>query len=99
MKYYTFILLISLSCCEQRISNKSEKNITDKEIAISIAEKKWKEVYGTSTINQQKPFATEKKNDSIWIVQGTFPKPTIGGVAYAEVNVKTKKVIKYTHGE
>lgn len=26
-------------------------------------------------------------------------KPTIGGVAYAEVNIKTKKVINYTHGE
>jgi len=33
-------------------------------------------------------------------VHGSFPKPpVIGGVAYAEVNVKTKEVIKYTHGE
>ncbi|GEN66704.1 NTF2 fold immunity protein [Chryseobacterium rhizosphaerae] len=100
MKYYTFILLVSLSCCEQRISNKSEKNITDKEIAISVAEKKWKEVYGTSVINKQKPFVAERKNDSIWIVHGNFPKPpVIGGVAYAEVNIKTKEVVKYTHGE
>ncbi|WP_288447478.1 NTF2 fold immunity protein [uncultured Chryseobacterium sp.] len=100
MKYYTFILLVSLSCCEQRISNKSEKNITDKEIAISVAEKKWKEVYGKSVINKQKPFVAQRKNDSIWTVHGNFPKPSvIGGVAYAEVNIKTKEVVKYTHGE
>ncbi|MDH6251254.1 hypothetical protein M2347_000981 [Chryseobacterium sp. H1D6B] len=99
MRYYIFILLVSLFGCENRVPNKSGDYTTDKEIALNLAEKKWKEVYGKSSINKQKPFATEKKNDSIWIVHGTFPKPTIGGVAYAEVNVKTKKVIKYTHGE
>ncbi len=98
MRNYIFILLASLFSCENNVSNKSG-NLTDKEIALETAEKKWKEVYGKSSINRQKPFATEKKNDSIGIVHGTFPKPTIGGVAYAEVNVKTKKVIKYTHGE
>lgn len=100
MKYYTLILLVSFCCCEQIISNKSENNITDKEIAISVAEKKWKEVYGKSAINKQKPFVAERKNDSIWTVHGNFPKsPVIGGVAYAEVNIKTKEVAKYTHGE
>ncbi|KAB1232561.1 NTF2 fold immunity protein [Chryseobacterium viscerum] len=100
MKYYAFILLVYLSSCEKRISNKGEKIISNKEIAISIAEKKWKEVYDKSEIDKQKPFVAEKKNDSIWIVHGNFPSPmAIGGVAYAEVNIKTKKVIKYTHGE
>lgn len=42
MKYYSFILQLSLACCEQRISNKSENSITDKEIAISVAEKNGK---------------------------------------------------------
>ena len=93
MKYYIFILLVLFSCCKHTILNK-----TDKEIAIDIAKKRWIEVYGTS-INKQKPFVAEKKNDSIWIVQGTLSKDRIGGVAYAEVNLKTKKVIKYTHGE
>ncbi|MDP9961018.1 NTF2 fold immunity protein [Chryseobacterium lathyri] len=92
MKYYTFILFALFSCYEHRMS--------DKELALTIAEKKWKEIYGKSAINQQKPFVAEKKNDSIWIVHGNFPKPAvIGGVAYAEVNIKTKEVVKYTHGE
>ena len=99
MKYYLLIIFIILfSCCKTRVSNK-KNNSSDRDIALTIAEKKWKEVYGKSAINKQKPFATEKKNDSVWIVRGTFPKPTIGGVAYAEVNVKTQQVITYTHGE
>ncbi|WP_294206177.1 NTF2 fold immunity protein [uncultured Chryseobacterium sp.] len=99
MKYYIFILFASLFSCENTIANKGRNHITDKEVALTIAENKWKEVYGSSAINRQKPFVAEKQNDTIWIVHGTFPKPTIGGVAYAEVNVKTKKVVKYTHGE
>jgi len=39
------------------------------------------------------------KNDSIYIIKGSYPKDEITGVAYAEVNVKTKKVVYYTHGE
>jgi len=100
MKYYIFILLVlfSLFSCEHKTHNKEAGSIVDKELIISIAEKKWIEVYGKS-IEKQKPYAVKKKNDSIWIVHGTFSKPTIGGVAYAEVNIKTKQVIKYTHGE
>jgi len=97
MKYYFFILLFFLfSCCKNESLNTVK--LTDKEIAVSIAEQKFLSVYGKS-VNKQKPFIVEKKNDSIWIVHGRFPKPTIGGVAYAEVNIKAKKVIKYTHGE
>ncbi len=97
MKHYIFLSLAIISC-EHKNHNKKEGNITDKELIISIAEKKWIEVYGKS-VGKQKPYAVKKKNDSIWIVHGTFSKPTIGGVAYAEVNIKTKQVIRYTHGE
>ncbi|MBK1897503.1 NTF2 fold immunity protein [Chryseobacterium paridis] len=99
MKYYIFTLAALFSCTKHGISNKETSSITDKEIALTVAEKKWNEVYGKTAINKQKPFIAEKKNDSTWVVHGTFPKPTIGGVAYAEVNIKTQKVVSYTHGE
>jgi hypothetical protein len=100
MKHYFLILFIILfSCCKNESSDNKKIKGSDKEIALTIAEKTWKEAYGKSAINQQKPFVAEKKNDSIWIVHGTFPKPTIGGVAYAEINVKTQEVVTYTHGE
>ncbi|MFN1218828.1 NTF2 fold immunity protein [Chryseobacterium kwangjuense] len=99
MKNY-ILLFVLFSCCENRTINKSEIVGSDKEIALILAERKWNEVYGKSQISGQKPFVAEKKNDSIWIVHGTFPKSAaIGGVAYAEINVKTKEVIEYTHGE
>jgi len=88
------LLLLILVSCSKTIENSQ----TNEEIAISVAEKKWEQVYGNS-INKEKPFVATQKNDSIWIVHGTIPKPTIGGVAYAEVNVKTKEVIEYTHGK
>ncbi|KXH81142.1 NTF2 fold immunity protein [Chryseobacterium kwangjuense] len=98
MKNY-ILLFILFSCCENKTINKSEIVGSEKEIALILAERKWNEVYGKSQISGQKPFVAEKKNDSIWIVHGTFNKTGFGGVAYAEVNVKTQEVIEYTHGE
>ncbi len=96
---FLIVFLTIFSCSRNRTSGEKKIGISDQEIAVTAAEIKWKEVYGTSAINKQKPFVAEKKNDSIWIVRGTFPKPEIGGVAYAEVNVKKQKVITYTHGK
>lgn len=98
MKNY-ILLFILFSCCKNGSINKNEIVGSDKEIALILAERKWNEVYGKSAITKQKPFIVKQKNDSIWIVRGTYPKPTIGGVAYAEVNIKTKEVVKYTHGK
>jgi len=98
MKYlFLFLLLLLISC--NKAGNVYSEDNTDKDVAISAVEKVWKSVYGKSQINSQKPFVAEQKNDSIWIVHGTLSKPTIGGVAYARVNVKTKKVTEYSHGE
>ncbi|WP_223560439.1 NTF2 fold immunity protein [Chryseobacterium lathyri] len=98
MKNY-ILLFILFSCCKNGVINKSEIVGSDKEIALILAERKWNEIYGKSTISKQKPFIVKQKNDSIYTVRGSYPEDVIGGVAYAEINVKTKKVIKYTHGE
>lgn len=99
MRQFFFIILTTLLiCCQNGKLSKKEDINSDSNIAISLAEEKWIEIYGKS-VNEQKPFIAEKKNDSIWIVQGTLPKNRLGGVAYAEVNVKARKVVKYTHGK
>lgn len=61
MKYCILIALISVTSCKKSNTYKGEKTLTDKEIAISIAERKWKQIYGNSAINKQKPFVAEKK--------------------------------------
>ncbi len=95
MKHYLLLFFVILFSCGKQ----SEIIRTDKEVALHLAEKKWIKAYGRSEINGQKPFIAKKKNDSIWIVHGTFNKTGIGGVAYAEVNVKKQKIVTYTHGE
>ncbi|MEC3875551.1 NTF2 fold immunity protein [Chryseobacterium salviniae] len=94
-----FICVILVSCSKNRFLKPSEITGSDENIALILAENKWNEVYGKSTIKKEKPFRVQKKNDSIYIIKGSYPKDEITGVAYAEVNVKTRKVIKYTHGE
>lgn len=95
MKHYLLLFFIILFSC-----GKQSKIIgTDREVALNLAEKIWVKAYGRSEINSQKPFIAKQKNDSIWIVHGTFNKTEIGGIAYAEVNVKRQKIVIYTHGE
>ncbi|WP_066436981.1 NTF2 fold immunity protein [Chryseobacterium sp. CCH4-E10] len=96
MKHYLLIIFLILFSCSK---NKSKINGSDQDIAIKLAEEVWIKAYGKSEIKEQKPFVAKKKNDSIWVVHGTFNKTGFGGVAYAEVNVKKQKVITYTHGE
>jgi len=98
-KILYFICTILMSCSKNRPLKPTEITGSDENIALTLAENKWNEVYGESTMNKEKPFRIQKKNDNIYIIKGSYPKDEITGVAYAEVNVKTREVIKYTHGE
>lgn len=72
MKYCILIALISVTSCKKSNTYKGEKALTDKEIAISIAERKWKQVYGKSAINKQKPFVAEKKMTAFGLYREIF---------------------------
>ncbi|MCT4013848.1 hypothetical protein HZQ24_16025 [Elizabethkingia anophelis] len=90
---FCIAMLILYNC------NKSKHNTikTEQQIAINIAQTEWLKAYG-SNINNNKPFLSKKINDSIWIIEGTLHQD-MGGVPYAEVNIKTRKTIKITHGK
>lgn len=83
--------------CNNKIN--SNKNISDEDIALKIAEDKFNEVYGKDKIANEQPFKAKKINDSIWFVDGTLPKGYKGGVAYGKVDVKNKKFIKFSHSK
>lgn len=59
MKDYIFLAFAVLISCNKNDNTKSKETDIKKEV-ISIAEKKWIEVYGKS-VEKQKPFAVEKK--------------------------------------
>lgn len=58
--FLTFAVLISCNKTDNRGGNTKSKETDIKNEVISIAEKKWIEVYGKS-VEKQKPFAVEKK--------------------------------------
>lgn len=96
MKRYFFILLLLCISCEKNVPNKI---LSNEDLAIQIAEKKWNEVYGKETMSKEKPLKAKKINDSIYFVEGTFNSTGIGGVAFGEVDIKNKVILNYSHGK
>lgn len=69
--------------------------------ALEIAEKEFVSKFGKEVLNQ-KPFITERTNDS-WVIEGTFHCPEKqnckGGVARIEILAKDGSVLEVTHGK
>jgi hypothetical protein len=57
-------------------------------------------IYGKKVLDE-KPYHVTLKDDSIWIVEGTFHggDNQFGGVAYAEIQKKDCKILKIIHGK
>lgn len=100
-KYILFSLsAINLLCaCKANLPSTCIENPTK---AIEIAEKEWLKVYGNG-IYDKKPFVASLRKDSVWVVQGTFKQDSLlsrrGGVPYAEIDSKTCKILKISHGK
>ena len=71
--------------------------VPDKETAIKIAEAIWLPIYGEG-IYQRQPFEAKLKN-GIWIVEGSMPPDTKGGVPYIEIRKSDCKILKVEHGK
>jgi NTF2 fold immunity protein len=96
-----FILLLIINACNsnQPVINANQAYcLKNSEEAVSLAEKKWLEIYGVG-INDKKPFIAKLINDSIWVVEGSLSNFKNGGVPYAEINAINCKFIKITHGK
>ena len=72
--------------------------VPTKMTAVKIAEAVWLPIYGEE-IEQKKPFMARLQGDTIWIVEGSLPKGTLGGVPYIEIRKSDCKIIKVTHGK
>lgn len=92
------IIIISISSCKNKIELDKRYCSNNENSAIKIAEKEWLEIYGKGIYNKT-PFVATLKNDTIWIVEGTLPENSDGGVPYAEINAKTCEILKITHGK
>lgn len=72
--------------------------VPDAGTAIKIAVAVWEPIYGQEQISQQKPYTAVLVNGT-WIVEGTLPKLTLGGVAVAEIAKDDGRILRVSHGK
>jgi len=69
--------------------------VPNKTTAIKIAEAVWLPIYGES-IYKKRPYKVKLEN-GIWVVEGTLPLTSKGGVPYIEIQKKDGKILKVIH--
>jgi NTF2 fold immunity protein len=72
--------------------------VPDETTAIKIAVAVWEPVYGKEKIAEQAPYKAALKN-GVWLVTGSLPARTLGGVAIAEINKEDGMVLRVSHGK
>ena len=72
------------------------KTIDSEKEAISIAVKKWQSIYGKKQIQEQKPYFALTVGE-VWVVHGSLPPQTAGGVAWAVISKKDGAILGVTH--
>jgi len=71
--------------------------VPDEKTAVSIAKAIWLPVYGEEVL-KKKPFKAKLLN-GVWIVTGSLPKDTLGGVPIAEISKSDGRVNRMSHGK
>jgi hypothetical protein len=72
--------------------------VPDAVTAAKIAEAVWLPIYGKDRIEKQKPFKAELI-DETWHISGHLPEQRLGGVAIAEIDKRSGKILRVSHGE
>lgn len=80
-----------------KIINCDDCLVTQEETAIKIAEAILFERFSEKKIKEQKPYIVTVKNDSIWVLDGTFNKIGYGGTFHIEISSKNGEIIDVFH--
>lgn len=71
--------------------------VRDSQSALRIGEQVLVARYGRATIDSQKPLSASLRND-IWLVTGTLPSGTVGGVGEVEISSTDGRILRVSHG-
>ena len=71
--------------------------VPDEETAIKIAKAIWLPVFGDVINDDDYIYIAVLKNDSIWDVMGTFPRPTLGTGPHLEIRKRDCKILSINH--
>lgn len=93
------IAIIAVSVAGETKHNVGPKDslVPNAETAIKIAEAVWLPIYGDAIL-KKKPFKAHLTGD-VWIVEGTLPAESVGGVPIAEISKKDGKIVRIRHGQ
>lgn len=72
--------------------------VPDAKTAIRIAEAVWAPIYGTESIERQRPLNATFSN-GVWTVTGTLAPARKGGVALAEISKADGRILRVSHGK
>jgi hypothetical protein len=70
--------------------------VSNKEIAIKIAEPVLFNIYGEKNILKQKPYQVHLI-DSVWVINGTIPEDMVGGNFWILINKRDGKILRVIH--
>lgn len=79
------------------MSRPKDGYVPNAETAIKIAEAIWVPIFGDRVLSKR-PFKAVLKND-IWIVEGSLPAGSIGGVPHAEISKMSGEILRISHGQ
>ena len=75
-----------------------EGYVPNKEVAVKIATAIWGPIYGENKIKNEAPYNVEL-DKGIWTVTGSLPKGWKGGVALINIEKRSGKILRVSHGK
>jgi hypothetical protein len=70
--------------------------VPDAKTAVKIAVAVWEPIYGEEKIAGEKPYRARLTN-GVWVVEGSLPAGSVGGVAIAEIAKDDGKILRVIH--
>ena len=70
--------------------------VPNAEVAAKIAEAVWVPIFGARSVALKKPFLVTQTN-GIWLIRGTLPAGSLGGVPYAWIAKTNGAILKIWH--
>lgn len=93
--------VIALGGCASPATKHAYKPVSgyvpDEQTAIKIAVAVWEPIYGAAQIAEEKPYRARLDSRGVWIVEGSLPKYTPGGVAIAEIARDDGRILRVSH--
>jgi hypothetical protein len=88
-------ICLSLVLAGSGFAQRSE-SVPDSDAAIKIARAALIARFGANT-QMEEPLVARLKDNDTWLVQGTLPPGSIGGVGYVEIARKEGRILKIYH--